>query len=842
MPVLAAGAALLSFALLVAGLSTHRGDPPAPHNCRLWALVGRDYPAELIPDQLRDGSPTNLMQLGTSNDDGWGIGYLPHDSAGVALQMPVLRRGEPHAAHPHEPEYGLAVAEIAELPPRAAIAHVRWGTSGHFGIPNPHPFLHQGMLFAHNGMAIESGLEEFLDKYLTGHPPDYTQGVTGTGHIDSELLFLALLKSVAERPELAFAEALAAGAAALAADPQIFYGSPSFNFVLTRGDTLYALHCYGSGSSNPLVFAPPAAPVSTYWVVASEALGSADYGWTEIAPRTLGVFVPGEAPRFLSLDAAAAGAPSPAGGAPRGPKGTVTREAAADRGADDAAHNCRFWSVVGDGYASELVTEHLRDGSHRNLRELGETNDDGWGIGYFLPADARLPLQTPLIRRGGPAASNNHEAEYGLAVAELAAILPPAAIAHVRRGTSGHYGIPDPHPFQHRGILFAHNGGLEVDELEDRLGGFLTRNPPDYVAGAPGTGHIDSELYMLYLLKLIDEQPGETFTSALLSAVRTIVVDEDLHDDYEPLLNFVLTRGDTLYALQYYGPGYNLEHYYPASAAGGAGEKEASPFWVVASESLGWGGGGWAAIPSRTLAVFVPGEAPAFLAVDDPQLSLAGVWVTLTGDQDGDGYFTELEICGDPDCLGGSLQASLSLEISPDGASWIDVGSTRYRTIQGTAADSLCLGAASGGADWPDTLAASLWQGRVALYTPGVPDPVVVATAGSHPEWGLGDLPLEGAAQDTLPEAGSLSVGEVRPNPTTGGFQIPMTLPGGADRVRLELYTIDGACLWRGIQPVAGEQLSWSPDEAGVYLHAGVYFARIAFGGRDWMRRVVVAR
>ncbi|MCK4412350.1 MAG: class II glutamine amidotransferase [Candidatus Eisenbacteria sp.] len=844
------------------GAGPHGGNLGAvPHNCRLWGLIGSGCPAHLITDHLRDGSHENLMRLGQENPDGWGIGYFPSDSARVPLQMAVIRRGGPYAGHPHEPEYGLTVAEMADLSPKAAIAHVRFGTSGHWGIPNPHPFRHQGMLFAHNGGVREAGLEAYLDKYLTGHPPDYKEGFSGTGHIDSELLFLGLLKYAGEHPALEFTEALVAAVAAFAADPRIVGGSPALNFVLTRADTLYALHYYGSGSSNALVYTPGGRrgagssgaggkQDSPYWAVASEPLGSDALAWAQIPPRTLAVFVPGEEPTFLSVDAAGgdraasgAGTDAAAGAhaVHRAQSGILPEErppTSPQRAVPAVAHNCRFWSLIGQDYTSEMVTDHLWNGSRQNLRELGQTNDDGWGIGCFLPADLELPLRRPLIRRGGPPARDTHEPEYRLAVEEIAAILPPAVIAHVRRGSSGHCGIPNPHPFQHRGILFAHNGGLDADALEDRLGSsFLFCNPPDHSPGAPGTGYIDSELYLLYLFKLIDERPEDDFTTALLSAVRTIVADAGLHDDYEQMLNFVLTRGDTLYALQHYGPGYNFEHYYPAPAGRNG---EASPFWVVASESLGSGQGGWAPIPEQTLAVFIPGEVPQFLALDEPELSLAAVWVTLTGDEDGDGFFTALEVCGDPDCVGGTTQVSLALFLSPDGETWTDVGSTRYRTISGAAPDTLCLQACSGHTAWPDSLPPSSWELRVELHTPGSPEPVVVATAVTHPDWGLGDVTLEGADEDAPDEEGGTAIGVVRPNPCLGEFRIPVHISGGITQLELEISDISGRLVWRGARGVEDGAVRWSADDAGLGLAAGLYVCRLRLGSRVWTRRMLI--
>ncbi|MFH1143219.1 MAG: class II glutamine amidotransferase, partial [Candidatus Eisenbacteria bacterium] len=449
-----------------------------PHNCRFWALIGSDYPDSLIRDHLRDGGAPetldNLMELARDNYDGWGLGYFPSSPWEEAFRAPILRRGGPAADNPHEPEYGLAVDEMNEVRPRAVVAHVRRGTSGHFGIPNPHPFQHRGMIFAHNGTTVVSAMESYLDKYLSGHPPDYTHGAGTTGHIDSELYFLCLLKYIDEHPEQDFATALAGAVQNFVAT----IGGGSLNFVLTDGDTLYALHFdYGT---NPVAYYPrpvigEGGRASPFWAVASQPMGSETSAWATIPNYTLGVFVSGAAPQFRAIgDADFFPAPPQSGGdgaagdsgGGAGPGIETGRETGEETGEETReemgetppGHNCRFWALVGGGYPEGMIDRQLYSGTQQNLRLLAQANEDGWGLGYFLADPQELPLRMPVIRRGGPPANSAYEPEYREAVEELEGIRPRAALAHVRRGTSGHFGIPDPHPFLHEGLLFAHNG------------------------------------------------------------------------------------------------------------------------------------------------------------------------------------------------------------------------------------------------------------------------------------------------------------------------------------------------------------------------------------------------
>lgn len=743
-----------------------REDPPEPHNCRLWALIGHDYPDTLLRDQLQVGSITSLRELGGSNRDGWGFAYDP----GERWQMPfsgfLYRRGGPQANDPYDPDYDLAVEELVAVRPTAIVGHVRAGTSGHFDLPDPHPFLHprasdRTMAFAHNGGVEESILLAMIGDYLDTHPLEYTEGLPGSGPIDSELLFVYLLKYKDEHPELAsFSEAIPPAIREVIKET----GSSSLNVTMTQGDTLYAIATF------PLSYYPRSVAAgdlpSPYWVVASQVMGSTALGWGTIASGTLGVFAPDAAPRFLSLQQG----PSEEGARMRGAAPRVPaedREAGSGEGAapveaggavsrdpDPAAedHNCRFWALVGEDYPSGMIEDQLRDGTIQNLKTLGGANDDGWGIGYFLRDWSAQPFTHPIVRRGGPRANHPHAPGFDRTVNELRLFRPRAAIGHVRRGTSGHLGIPDPHPFLDRhprrdeGLLFAHNGSLDVYALGQRLGAaYLLQHPPDYGSPTPlDTKHIDSELYLLYLLKLIEARPDLPFAEALLEAARTISRDDEV-TDLNPRMNFVLTEGDTLYALNYYGLGNaNPICYWPPLPPDGV---SFPPFWVAASESLG-SVNGWTALPAQTLAVFVPGEAPRLLPIEEPaepQFSFGWVTVTTEEDADGDGYASRIRVCADPNVDQGSWTVSMSLFVSPAGENaWGSGLHTRAATITGGEPDTLCLTRYA----FPDTLAPTEWDARVTLTEYSSGDTVLVVTPESHPQWGLGGLKVEGVLQD----------------------------------------------------------------------------------------------
>lgn len=282
------------------------------------------------------------------------------------------------------------------------------------------------------------------------------------------------------------------------------------------------------------------------------------------------------------------------------------------------ASACRFWGLIGGRYPRNLIDDHLRSGSVANLKALGGVNRDGWGFGFYLRRSKQLQLSGPFCWRGGTPANHPTDPDYDRAVDDLSRMRPRALLGHVRAGTSGHWGIPNPHPFEHEGLLFAHNGVISEEMLVDLLmegdPRYLNTNPPDYV-----NGYIDSELYFLTILKAIHRVPGRTRAEGIIEAVRAI---EEVSPGVR--LNFVMTAGDTLYALRCSAyDGGDPVRYYPGNVGN-------SFYWVAASTVMGSDPQGWGTIPPRTLALFSAMRPPVFIPVDAPLRSSAGAPVELS--------------------------------------------------------------------------------------------------------------------------------------------------------------------------------------------------------------------
>ncbi len=265
--------------------------------CRFWGLVGGDYPPDLIADQMVDGTTASLLQLADTYRNGWGIAYFLPPEQTLPLKGPLCRRGGPPANHHGEPEFGLAVEEMELIRPKAALAHIRRCSTTPCGVPDPHPLQHEGMVFAHNGTIPDS----ILINLLTGDDPDYLDEnpLDYSGDfLDSELYFHYLLKYAHKHPEISRAEALRRAVGGLAG-----LTTGRLNFVLTAGDTLFALRCARSDTGDPVRYYPASRPLSPYWIAASTTLGSHPRAWADLPARSLAVFVPGPPPQFLSIDA-----------------------------------------------------------------------------------------------------------------------------------------------------------------------------------------------------------------------------------------------------------------------------------------------------------------------------------------------------------------------------------------------------------------------------------------------------------------------------------------------------------------------------------------------------------
>ena len=164
-------------------------------------------------------------------------------------------------------------------------------------------------------------------------------------------------------------------------------------------------------------------------------------------------------------------------------------------------HECRFWGMIAtETLPREVVINHLITAPY-SLKALSTSNKDGWGIAYYTGTD-------PTVLRGPLPAYQ--DSNYDLAVYQMADSGAWIGVAHIRARSSG--AIPEggnPHPFMRykngKWWAFGHNGNLNKDNLKKLIGPeYLAANPPTVGTSWDDPDVVDSDLYMLYVLKCIE--------------------------------------------------------------------------------------------------------------------------------------------------------------------------------------------------------------------------------------------------------------------------------------------------------------------------------------------------
>ena len=220
------------------------------------------------------------------------------------------------------------------------------------------------------------------------------------------------------------------------------------------------------------------------------------------------------------------------------------------------------------------------------MKNLGETNDDGWGLAYYdgmEPAVSRglLPAKTD------PTFDSN---ATGLAQANAR-----IGVWHVRLAASGASGIPNPHPFiRYAGgswWAFGHNGVLSKTTLKNLIGeDSLADHPPTAGNNWIDPRVVDSDLYMLYILKCIEEKDWDA-TGGIAQAVRDIS-----RADFGAM-NFFLTDGEVLRGFR---KGNTLYYYY----------NETAQYSAIASQPPSSTQDGWIALSDYNLITLAENSPP----------------------------------------------------------------------------------------------------------------------------------------------------------------------------------------------------------------------------------------
>ena len=255
---------------------------------------------------------------------------------------------------------------------------------------------------------------------------------------------------------------------------------------------------------------------------------------------------------------------------------------------DSSPYQWRLWAIIGSNLPSIVILEHLVD-LPNSLKSLGASNRDGWGLAYYNG-------DVPVVLRGEPPA--NIDPNFVLAAHELAESGSNIQLGHVRIAASGASEIPNPHPFIRikggKWWAFGHNGGLSKTLLISLNGPeYLKQNPPPVGDNWTDPATIDSDLYMLYILKRIEENEWNA-TLGIAEAVNGINAVGDGG------MNFFLTDGETLWGFR---QGNSLYFYHDGT----------SQYSVIASQPPTGNGSGWSEMQDRSLIILSRNGPPQMI-------------------------------------------------------------------------------------------------------------------------------------------------------------------------------------------------------------------------------------
>ena len=253
-----------------------------------------------------------------------------------------------------------------------------------------------------------------------------------------------------------------------------------------------------------------------------------------------------------------------------------------------ADHQCRFWGMIGNNLPADVVQDDLIN-LQFSLKNLGAYNDDGWGLAFYNSSGN-------YIFRGKPSAYS--DPNFDQAVQNITTSNAYISVGHVRQASSGATAIPNPHPFNRtkngRVWMFGHNGGLDKTKLKNLIGqDYLDQNPPTVGANWSDSDVVDSDLYMLYVMKCI-EQNGWNATLGISEAVADISAA-----DYGAM-NFFLTEGETLWGFR---RGITLYYYYNSTA----------PYATIASQPPNSTQQGWTLLYDYNLIILTKDNPPIII-------------------------------------------------------------------------------------------------------------------------------------------------------------------------------------------------------------------------------------
>lgn len=227
--------------------------------CRLLAVVSSEQAP--LSSSLQDILPA-FAALSSFHQDGWGVA-----ARGAQDEVQVAKAPERAGL---DGGFGQAVEALST---DAGLLHLRWA-SGDLEVcqGNTHPFVHDGVAFAHNGSA------EPVSAIWDLVAPDLREGLEGS--TDSEAYFRAVLTAMRD---LDPAQALIATAAELRERTTI----SGLNAMLLTEDALYAFADHDPQSPPSLKHGPDYFPIRYRRQPGSVVVSSTGYEQPEPAWASL---------------------------------------------------------------------------------------------------------------------------------------------------------------------------------------------------------------------------------------------------------------------------------------------------------------------------------------------------------------------------------------------------------------------------------------------------------------------------------------------------------------------------------------------------------------------------
>ncbi len=208
------------------------------------------------------------------------------------------------------------------------------------------------------------------------------------------------------------------------------------------------------------------------------------------------------------------------------------------------------YNLITDNHDNNLMISSSLD----FFQDQGIDYPDGWALSFYnqliMNQDSNVfrsadgTGQTTALFDSAEAVIFNQNNNAGI------------AIGHLRIGTSGADGIPNPHPFlfetSERTFSFAHNGTLDKNMLLNLLTDYgtdstwINDNPPD----SYGNGHwsasgwpfvVDSDLFFRWIIMNIQD------TGNIIEGMETALVQLRQQLPYPYQKNFVFSDGENIY-------------------------------------------------------------------------------------------------------------------------------------------------------------------------------------------------------------------------------------------------------------------------------------------------------